>query len=90
MPAMYKGQQRMIQFGASGSPDVIAITSGLFVGVECKRPGRKMSEAQEAFRRNVESAGGYYLLVHSEEELIEGLDQVSKKYHGRINITHAS
>lgn len=78
MPASYKGKTRMIQFGATGSPDIIAIYKGMFVGVEVKRIGGVQSEAQKAFQRNIESAGGYYILATSPEELEDKINKIKQ------------
>lgn len=76
MPAMYQGKTRMIQFGAKGSPDIIAILNGFFVGIEVKRPGNKQNESQKAFQRNIEGAGGYYILATSPEDLEDKINEI--------------
>lgn len=75
--ATTKGKSRAITFGAPGSPDIIAITSGLFVGVECKRPGKKQTDIQRAFQGNIEGAGGYYILATSRKDVEDGLTHIS-------------
>lgn len=45
---------------SSGSPDIIAIIKGKYIGIEVKRPGNKMSPLQLAFKEKVENAGGIY------------------------------
>lgn len=60
---------RFIQFGLPGSSDIIAIVRGRFVGIEVKGPRGKQNEAQQAFQRNVEDAGGVYILAYSWEDV---------------------
>lgn len=67
----YKGKKRFVRYGTLGSPDIIAIISGFFVGIECKAEGGKQSDDQKEFERNVLAAGGVYLLVNSFDEAVE-------------------
>lgn len=46
-----------------GSPDIIAVINGQYWGIEVKRPGNKLSPGQEAFRDNLQQAGGKYVTV---------------------------
>ena len=80
MPSSYKGKKRVIQFGVPGSPDIIAIYHGYFVGIEMKRPGGKQNENQKAFQKNVEYAKGFYFVAES----LEDIDNNLKKIYGRI------
>lgn len=66
---------RFFRFGANGSPDIVVVRKGQYVGIEVKGPKGKQSEAQVAFQKDLEAAGGKYLLVHSIEELIQTLDR---------------
>lgn len=58
-----------IPAGMIGVADIVAIIHGKHWSVEVKRPGGKLSDGQEAFRANVERAGGIYSVVHSVDEL---------------------
>ena len=51
-----------------GIPDIICCIDGKFVGIEVKRPGNKLSEAQKGFKAGIELAGGVYAVVFSLEE----------------------
>lgn len=62
---------RFLRFGAVGSPDIICVRDGKFIGIECKGEKGVMSEGQVAFRDNLEKAGGKYLLVRSIDEFIK-------------------
>lgn len=58
------------RFGAVGSPDIICVVEGRFVGIEVKAPGGKQSDHQISFQKRLEGAGGRYVLVYSLDELI--------------------
>jgi hypothetical protein len=79
LPAVGKGGKVFpMRFGLPGSSDILGllpacpgrpeIPAGRFLAVETKRPGEKPTLAQEAFL-----AGGLALVVHSADELREGL-----------------
>jgi hypothetical protein len=59
------GQKRFVQFGVAGMPDIVAIISGKYTGIEVKRPGCKQSEMQSSFQKRLEHAGGRYILAYS-------------------------
>lgn len=59
-----------MRFGAVGSPDIIAVYNGKFIGVECKDRYGKQSPAQKEFEAKVKKAGGEYWLIRSIDELI--------------------
>jgi hypothetical protein len=61
------------RFGALGSPDIIAVVNGQFVGIEVKAPGGKQSDHQISFQKRLEAAGGKYVLAHSLDDVIEAL-----------------
>jgi Holliday junction resolvase len=62
-----------MRFGASGSPDIVAVIHGRYVGIEVKAAKGKQSENQMQFQRELEAAGGIYLLVKSIEDIEIGL-----------------
>lgn len=66
-------RDRIIRFGAAGSPDIIAIAppSGRFWGIECKREeGGKQSALQKNFQERIETAGGVYTLARSIDDVV--------------------
>jgi hypothetical protein len=67
------GNNHFYRFGAVGSPDIICVVEGRFIGVEVKAPGGKQSDNQISFQKRLEGAGGKYLLAHSLEDVIAGL-----------------
>jgi len=56
-----------------GICDRIAIYKGRFVAIETKAPGKKPSDAQKEFLREVEEAGGIAIVAYSPEDVIEAL-----------------
>ncbi len=70
----FKGSRgQFYKFGSLGSPDIIGIIKGQYVGIEVKGSNGKgkQSEAQKKFQEDLENAGGRYILTDSLEELIK-------------------
>lgn len=67
----YKGKKGFMRFGAVGSPDIIAVINGQYVGIECKMPKGKQSPGQKEFEKNLLQAGGKYWLIRDVNELID-------------------
>ena len=68
----FKNEQgRFFRFGARGSPDVIVVYRGKYIGIECKSSEGKQSESQREFQQRLEDAGGVYLLVRSVDEVAQ-------------------
>lgn len=63
------------RFGATGSPDIVAVIKGNYIGIEVKTEKGRMSPGQKMFQENLEKAGGIYLLVRSLNELIDKLNR---------------
>ena len=68
----YKVEGRWISSGLCvGASDLIGYDStGRFVAVECKIPGKQASDIQQKFIDRVLYAGGIARVVHSVDELI--------------------
>ena len=62
-------------FGKSGIPDIIAIVDGHFLGVEVKSATGKPTELQKICGRQIEEAGGTWLVV-SNDVTLEVLDAI--------------
>jgi hypothetical protein len=58
------------RFGATGSPDIICVINGQYVGIEVKAPKGKHSEHQKEFQRQLEEAGGKYMLAYALDDVI--------------------
>lgn len=69
--------KQLIRFGFVGSSDIIGVAKdGRFLAVECKRQnGGVLSNAQRVFLDKVRQNGGIALVVHSVDELAQGLTQ---------------
>ncbi len=52
-----------------GFPDILCCVSGMFLGIEVKRPGGKQSIYQQQMQKIIEKAGGYYVIVTSVKEI---------------------
>ena len=65
-----KTENRFVKFGYKGSPDIICVYNGQFIGIECKSPKGKQSDNQEIFQDKLEKAGGVYLLVKNIDEVM--------------------
>lgn len=62
--------------GKKGAPDLVCVVEpGLFVGIEVKRPGGKLSPDQIQFQKEVQAKGGIYICVSSVSELLQKLNQ---------------
>ncbi len=58
-----------IRFGYPGSPDIIAVIHGIYVGIECKMGSGRQTPLQKTFQEKLEKAEGIYWLVRSVDEL---------------------
>ena len=70
MGGVYKGKKWFLRFGASGSPDIICVIKGQFLGIEVKAPKGRQGEDQKEFQRKLELAGGKYILAFSLDDVI--------------------
>lgn len=59
------------RFGTPGSPDIIVIMNGDFIGLEVKTKSGRQSPDQKEFERAVKDAGGEYYVIRSVDDLIE-------------------
>jgi hypothetical protein len=66
----YKDGSRFIRYGKAGSSDFLGICpDGRFLAVECKRPGGKLTPAQEKFIDTINANNGVAIVVNSLESL---------------------
>jgi hypothetical protein len=69
------GKPQLVRFGYKGVADVIgcyqtpAAYKGRFFAIEVKGPKGKQSDEQADFQREVEKAGGIYILARSVEDV---------------------
>lgn len=57
------------RFSVSGAPDIIVVKYGRCIGIEAKTRHGKQSEAQKTFQKQLEQAGGLYILARSVEDI---------------------
>lgn len=70
---------KLIHYGVKGSPDIEGILSpnGTYIGFECKTGRAVQSDQQRAWEAMIKRMGGYYFVVHSTQEALEYLSQVT-------------
>ncbi len=68
-----KKKNWFMRFGALGSPDIVCVIGGQYIGIEVKGPEGKQSEHQKEFQENLKKAGGRYILARSLEDVIDVL-----------------
>ena len=61
----------MPKWSMNGTPDIIAVVGGKFIGIEVKTTKGVQSIDQREFDKKVNAVGGYYYLVRSLDELIK-------------------
>ena len=57
------------RFGVTGAPDIIAVNKGIYYGIEVKDIKGKQSDGQKDFQKNLEKAGGVYILARSLDDV---------------------
>jgi hypothetical protein len=73
MPVGEGPGRRFIRFGTLGSPDIVCVINGHFVGIEVKAPKGKWRDSQVEFQKNLEPAGGRYILAYSLDDVMSTL-----------------
>ena len=68
--AMKLENGRYFKTGKKGCPDITCVANGKFIGLECKTPTGKLSEAQNEAKRAITKAGGIYNVVTSIDEVV--------------------
>lgn len=59
------------RFGEVGSPDIICVVKGRYIGIECKSSTGKLNENQEDFKERLEDAGGLYITARSLDDVVK-------------------
>ena len=62
---------RFVHFGLAGSPDIILIKDGWFVGLEVKTKGGRLSASQKEFQKKCSEHGAEYYVVRSIDDVQE-------------------
>ena len=63
-------------YGANGVPDIICCYKGRFLGLECKRPGGRLTELQKRAIEKINHAGGGVCRVESVEDVKRVIERV--------------
>lgn len=69
-----------VQFGFPGSPDIICVLGGRFIGIECKSQKGKLNANQEKFKAELERSGGLYIVARSIDDVMN--NQIFQKSKG--------
>ncbi len=81
-----KTEKGFVRFNIVGKgkrcSDVVACYRGLFLAVECKRPGEDPTEKQQAFLDAVDRAGGIGIVARCVEDMAAVLDGVDAERGG--------
>lgn len=75
MTAEYKGVKRMWRAGIAGIADVMGLWQGTPIAIEVKRPGKKPSPDQLAFKRRFEECGGIYIVCTDAATVVKQLEE---------------
>ncbi len=75
------GPRRFLRAGALGSPDIVVIIGGKYIGIEVKRPGGVLRESQIAFRNAVNDAGGLYWVFDSIDSAVDHIQNYLNSHH---------
>ena len=67
------GKKYFMRFGALGSPDIVAVINGQYVGIEVKGDKGKQSDHQKAFQESLEKAGGKYILAYHLNDVVDNI-----------------
>lgn len=69
-----KTEDRFVRYGTPGSPDIICVISGRYVGIEVKTDTGRQNASQKAFQESLLACGGIYFLVHNIDEAMEAIE----------------
>jgi hypothetical protein len=73
--AVSSSQGGFHRFGTVGSPDIVCVIKGRYLGIEVKTPVGKQTEHEKEFQNKLEQAGGMYILAYSLDDVIKSLEQ---------------
>ena len=66
-------------YGTNGVPDIICCYKGRFLGLECKRPGGRLTELQKRAIEQINRAGGFACRVESVEDVKRVIERADLK-----------
>ena len=67
---MVKSAGRMVVFGTTGAPDIVAIKGDRYLLLEIKAGKDRMNDNQKAFRAMVEAVRGTYNVIRSLDDVM--------------------
>jgi hypothetical protein len=76
-PATATTARRFIKAGALGSPDIVCVIDGQYVGIEVKAPKGRQIDNQKKFQWQMEAAGGKYVLAYSLDDVVSALQKAA-------------
>jgi len=68
--ALRNARGQLVRFGSPGSPDIVVIVAGRFLGLEIKQPGKPLSARQLRWQAACRAAGGVYERVEDAEQAL--------------------
>lgn len=69
------GKDRMFRAGISGIADIMGIWNGTPIAIEVKRPGKKPTPNQIAFKVRYEMCGGVYVVCTDAAEVVRQIEE---------------
>ena len=66
----------------TGSPDIVGIVAGRFIGLECKTADGTVSDEQRDFMADIRVAGGYAAVVRSMSDALEAIQEAREVNRG--------
>ena len=71
---MVKSAGRMVVFGTTGAPDLVAIKGDRYLLLEIKAGKDRMNDNQKAFRAMVEAVRGAYHVIRSIDDVTKAIN----------------
>lgn len=63
------GEKRVVHGAPAGTSDILACYKGRYIAIECKMPGKKLTQKQYNFLREVRDAGGEGYMATSIDDI---------------------
>lgn len=63
------------RFGAPGSPDIVCVVDGRYLGIEVKDAKGRLNPNQVDFRKRLEAAGGAFILAWSLDDVTRWFEE---------------
>jgi hypothetical protein len=79
---------KVMQANERGVPDILCCFCGLFVGIEIKRPGGKLTTIQSIQGGRIARAKGIWMMGESADAVRDFLLTIIATYKSRTSLTH--